>query len=71
MNQRVEVFWNAFLVRYQDSDGNVVIVTHGRFMTFLFCHSLGIDVNGFDSAIDNVRDYKFVLGTEWRTQLEF
>lgn len=53
----------------EESSDKIVIITHGRFMTFLVSLILGFEPNGFFLAIDNCSYVIIKISTNWRPLL--
>jgi len=48
---------------------NILIVTHGRAMTFLFAILLGFEPNGFNLSLDYGSYYVVEMSNDWRAML--
>jgi len=51
------------------SEDRIVLITHGRFMTFLISIILGFKPDGFNLALENCSYVLFQLTPNWRPQL--
>ena len=75
LSERAKTFWNSFTEQYlreekeQDEEIRLILVTHGRFMTFLIAHAIDYPPNGFFLAIDNCAYLVLNVSPNWRTQI--
>lgn len=70
LRERALKAWTWLLEKHQEkSDNRIVLITHGRFMTFLIHIILGVNPNGFNLAIENCSYLIFKVSEDWRPQL--
>ena len=70
LKERALKAWTWLLERHQEkSEDRIVLITHGRFMTFLIHIILGVDPNGFNLIIENCSHLIFNISEDWRPQL--
>lgn len=70
LSERADKAWKWLLEKHrEDSNDNVIIITHGRFMTFLVTLILGFEPNGFFLAIENCSYVIIKIPTNWRPLL--
>jgi len=70
LSERAENAWKWLVEKHrEDSNDKVIIITHGRFMTFLVSQILGFEPNGFFLAIENCSYVIIKISTNWRPLL--
>lgn len=65
---RVKEGWQWLLNNYSN-ESKIVLICHGRYMSFLIPHILGLEPNGFNLAINNTSYLIFKIMEKWRPQL--
>ena len=72
---RARYFWNHLMEKYQpvsedlSNTEKILVITHGRFMTFLVAHILGFPVDGFFLGITYTAYIFLQISKNWRPQL--
>lgn len=67
---RAEKAWE-WLLNFSKKKGytKIVVISHGRIITFLFAIILGFIPNGFNLQIENTSYFVFKVNEKWRPQL--
>ncbi|MHA1221772.1 MAG: histidine phosphatase family protein [Candidatus Heimdallarchaeaceae archaeon] len=68
--ERALAFWKMIQKNHNaDSNDKIVVITHGRFMTFLVATILDLEPNGFFLEIDNCSYIILNISPNWRPSL--
>ena len=69
--ERISSFWNEFRNIYFQKYNNILIVSHGRLLTFLISKIMDFKMDGYRFAIDNGSYLNIKLTDTWRPQITF
>ena len=69
--ERINSFWVEFRNKYYQNYNNVLIVSHGRLLTFLISKIMDFQLDGYRFSIENGSFLHIKITQDWRPQIVF